>query len=41
MPVLLGDGVRLLGSQGAAGRLVLESSARIGDVIQNTYRAAG
>lgn len=37
MPVLLGQGVPLLGCSGGTGRLRLESSARIGDVVQNTY----
>jgi len=38
MPVLLGHGVRLLGSQRASGELVLESTARMGEVVQNVYR---
>lgn len=38
IPVLLGDGVRLLGRQGASARLRLESSTRFGDVVQQVYR---
>jgi dihydrofolate reductase len=39
MPVLLGEGVRLLGREGSVERLHLESSTRIGDVVQNVYRS--
>lgn len=41
MPVLLGDGVRLLGSKGASELLRLESTVRFGDVVQNTYVPRG
>jgi dihydrofolate reductase len=40
MPVLLGNGVRLLGRQGAPGQLALDSTTRMGEVIQNVYRVA-
>jgi dihydrofolate reductase len=38
MPVLLGRGVGLFGETGVDARLELESSARFGHVIQNTYQ---
>jgi dihydrofolate reductase len=38
MPVSLGEGVRLLGREGAGVRLRLASSVTIGEVVQNTYR---
>lgn len=37
MPVLLGSGIGLLGREGSQARLTLESSLRIGDVVQNVY----
>ncbi len=40
MPVMLGDGIRLLGRQGAPGHLVLESTTRMGKVVQSAYRVA-
>lgn len=38
MPVLLGSGVPLFGEHGAAGRLRLERTDQMGEVVQCTYR---
>jgi len=41
IPVVLGDGVRLLGTQGSSQRLVLVSTTRYDDgVLQQVYRPA-
>lgn len=41
MPVLLGQGVPLLGQGGAGARLRLVSSERYGEVLQKTYEPRG